>query len=144
MQTADDLGQVDKEVRLPEGPKTGQRYDIFGTANFFNYKPWAASIEYLLDQDIDRIVAHDQTLVSHLIDNLDESKFQLISPSKGQARSTLVYISCRDQSRNQEIYQTLGENRIGLAFRRGLLRFSPHLYNTVEDIDRVLTLLHSL
>jgi cysteine desulfurase / selenocysteine lyase len=35
-------------------------YDVFGTANFFNFLPWTASIEYLLAQGLEAIAAHDQ------------------------------------------------------------------------------------
>ena len=72
-------------MHLPEGPPSAGTYDVFGTANFFNFKPWTASIEYLLEQGIERIAEYDQQLVSHLVDGLDAKKYTLVSPREGAA-----------------------------------------------------------
>jgi cysteine desulfurase/selenocysteine lyase len=142
MQTADDLAKEQDEIALRTdlGART---YDVFGTANFFNFKPWAAAIEYLLRQGIERIAEHDAGMVSLLVEGLDPEKYELISPRQGRERSTLVLISHRSPSRNQEIYDALEREMICAAFRRGRLRFSPHLYNTDEDIRRALSVLNS-
>src|SRR5438477_112852 len=42
-------------------------YDVFGTANFLNFIPWAAALEYLLARGIEAIAGHDQALVERLI-----------------------------------------------------------------------------
>ncbi|HEX4945765.1 MAG TPA: aminotransferase class V-fold PLP-dependent enzyme [Blastocatellia bacterium] len=142
MQTADDLMREQHEVVLREG--LGARaYDVFGTANFFNFKPWTASLEYLLEQGIDNIEAHDQTLVSRFIAGLDEGKYNLLSPREGAARSTLIFISHQQKERNAELYRSLIAQDIYPAFRNGRLRFAPHLYNTEDDIDAALAALNA-
>jgi len=46
------ISLMDEASLNSEGPihlkedHSARRYDVFGTANFFNYVPWAASIEY--------------------------------------------------------------------------------------------------
>jgi cysteine desulfurase/selenocysteine lyase len=142
--TADDLGREGVEVRLPEGPPTARTYDVFGTANFFNFKPWAASVEYLSAQGVDRIAAHDQALVDQFISGLDAKKYDLTSPRSGEARSTLVFVSHRDSRRNDEIHAKLKSAGIGAAYRNGKLRFSPHLYNTSEDVAKALSVLDAV
>jgi selenocysteine lyase/cysteine desulfurase len=52
-----------------------------------------------------------------------------------------VFVSHRDAARNEAIYRALLEGGIDIALRRGRLRFSPHFYNTAEDIDRALSAL---
>ncbi len=142
MQTADDLAREQGEVVLREG--LGARaYDVFGTANFFNFKPWTAALEYLLAQGIERIQAHDQRLVARLIAGLDGSKYALLSPREGAARSTLIFISHRQKEKNADLYRTLVAQGIYPAFRSGKLRFAPHLYNTDADIDTALNALHA-
>ena len=37
----------------------------------------------------------------------------------------------------------LRERGIEVAYRRGALRLAPHLYNTGDDIDRALAVLHA-
>lgn len=47
MQTADDLMQSKGQLQL-RSDIGARKYDVFGTANFFNFKPWRASVEYLV------------------------------------------------------------------------------------------------
>jgi len=142
--TADDLGKEDVEVRLSEGPRTARAFDVFGTANFFNFKPWAASIEYVLGVGIERIAGYDQGLVQRLLDGLDAAKFDLLSPREPPGRSTLVFLSHKEPERNRSVHARLKENGIEVAYRRGKLRLGPHLYNTPEDIDRTLKILNTV
>jgi selenocysteine lyase/cysteine desulfurase len=141
--TAADLGNEDKDVSLPDRPRTARAYDVFGTANFFNFKPWAASIEYLLGQGIDYVAEYDQMLVEQFIRGLDSQKYELLSPTNRSERSTLIFISHRDSTRNAEVHQRLAEAGIDVAFRKGKLRLAPHLYNTSAEIDTALSVLNA-
>jgi selenocysteine lyase/cysteine desulfurase len=141
--TEQDLGKEEGELCRPPGPPTARTYDVFGTANFFNFKPWAASIEYLLGLGIERIAAYDQGLVQQLLDGLDVRKFDLLSPPEPQRRSTLVFLSHKEPERNRLLHGRLKESGIEVAYRRGQLRLSPHLYNTREDIDCALNILNT-
>ncbi len=143
MQTADDLAHQ-PPVPTPRTDLGARRYDVFGTANFFNFKPWAAAVEYLLAQGVAAVAEHDQRLVARLLDGLDPERYRVLSPRQGERRSTLVYLSHRDPGRNRGIYEGLKAQGIDPAFRRGALRFSPHLYNTDQDIDRALAALAEL
>ena len=143
MQTADDLA---REPGMPvlRSDLGARRYDVFGTANFFNFKPWAASIEYLLDQGLENIEAYDNQLVTRLIEGLDPGRYDLHSPRSGPSRSTLVFISHKQPERNSVVYEELRARKIFVAQRAGKLRFAPHLYNTREDIDQALSVLNSI
>jgi selenocysteine lyase/cysteine desulfurase len=140
--TADDLGKEGVEIPPPSGSPTARTYDVFGTANFFNFKPWAAAVEYLLNQGIDRIAAYDQRLVQKLLDGVARSKLEIRSPEDEPHRSTLVFLSHRDRSQNRLLWLRLREEGIDVAYRQGELRLSPHLYNTSRDIERVLAVLN--
>jgi selenocysteine lyase/cysteine desulfurase len=140
MQTAEDLGKevVDAELRDDLGAK---RFDVFGTANFFNFKPWAAAIEHILDVGIDNISLHDASLVESFVSRLDEGDYELLVPSGPSQRSTLVFFSHRDRARNCAIHAELTRAGIDIAFRGGSLRLSPHLYNDQSDMDIALSAL---
>jgi selenocysteine lyase/cysteine desulfurase len=43
-------------------------------------------------------------------------------------------------ARMQSLHDCLTEHAVRLSIRRGVLRFSLHLYNTERDVDRVLAL----
>ena len=143
MQTADDLA---KEPGAPvlRSDLGARRYDVFGTANFFNFKPWTASIEYLLSQGLENIEEYDQRLVTRLIEGLDPGRYDLHSPHSGPSRSTLVFISHKRPERNNAIYEELRARKIFIARRAGKLRLSPHLYNTRQEIDEALSVLNSM
>jgi selenocysteine lyase/cysteine desulfurase len=131
-------------VALPEGPPTARALDVFGTANFLNFKPWAASVEYLLGVGVERVAAYDQGLVQRLLDGLDGAKFDVLSPREPAGRSTLVFLSHKDPTRNGPLQARLREQGVEVAYRRGQLRLSPHLYNTAADIDRALAALNAV
>jgi selenocysteine lyase/cysteine desulfurase len=143
MQTADDLAREPGALRL-RSDLGARRYDVFGTANFFNFKPWAAAVEYLLDQGLDNIEAYDNQLVTRLIEGLDADRYDLHSPRSGPARSTLVFISHKQPERNNVIYEELRARKIFVAQRAGKLRLALHLYNTREEIDQTLSALNSM
>src|ERR671930_535920 len=88
-------------------------YDVFGTANFLNFAPWAAAVEYLLACGLPAIAAHDQAIV----------------------------VVSAGERRNDEISRLLAQNKIDVALRAGNLRLSPHLYNTFDDIDEAVGVL---
>jgi cysteine desulfurase / selenocysteine lyase len=142
MQTADELGgeQGDPALRDDLGARA---FDVFGTANFFNFKPWTASVEYLLAQGIENIAAHNDRLVSAFIAGLDRSRYEILSPLDGPQRSTLILISHRQAERNTAIYERLRRQDIYIAFRRGRLRISPHIHLTIDDIAQAFDALNA-
>ncbi len=130
----------------------GKRYDVFGTASFFNVKPFAAAVETLLDPDLtgglDAIEAHDRALVDRLVEGLlddrQRGRWRLLSPEAPEARTPIVVFTHREPERNPEVFEHLRAAGVDLALRRGNLRASPHLHNTAEDVDRVLDALAGL
>ena len=116
-------------------------YDVFGTANFLNFTPWAAAVEYLLERGVDAIARHDQALVEHLIAALDDRGYRFVSPTEPHERAAIVVISTGDAQRNSEIYERLVEAGIDAAMRAGNIRLSPHLYNSIEQIERAAAVL---
>jgi len=139
--TAEDL----KKDVLP-GPRDeiGARgFDIFGTANFNNFMPWTASIEMIGGIGIDRLTEHDQMLVSRFLESLDAERFEILSPRERSQRSSIIVISHRERARNPSIHQSMRDAGIDHSLRRGNLRFAPHFYNTPEDIDRAIEVLHA-
>ncbi|MBN1271486.1 MAG: aminotransferase class V-fold PLP-dependent enzyme [Candidatus Aminicenantes bacterium] len=135
-------GELPMSEEIAEGMTASTR--VFCTANFMNFLPWTASLEYLLKQGLDGIETYDQALVSHFIGRLDLNKYHLLSPRKDPERSTLVLFSHQNANRNSAIYETLKANKIDISLREGNLRVSPHLYNTTNDIDHLLSILDSI
>ncbi len=119
-----------------------RRYDVFGTANFFNYVPWRASIDYLMSIGVDKIYEHNQLLVQQLIEGLKENNFNIISPQGCSLESNIVVFSHTDASRNAAIAEHLKSKGIHLAYWKGKLRASPHLYNQSTNIKDLIKALY--
>ena len=117
-------------------------YDVFCTANFLNFLPWTKAVEYLIEQGVERIEEYDHRLVSHLISRLDPEKYKLLSPRQDLARSTLVLMTHREPYKNRDIFLKLKREGFDISLREGNLRISPHLYNSVGEIDGLLSQLH--
>ncbi len=110
-------------------------YDVFGTANFLNFIPWAAALEYFLAQGIEAIAGHDQALVGQLTGLLDGSGYRLISPTDAGRRAAIVVVSAADPAGNQAACRRLADAGVDAALRAGNIRLSPHLYNTPGQIQ---------
>jgi selenocysteine lyase/cysteine desulfurase len=118
---------------------SASRYDVFGTANFFNFVPWTAALEQLGELGVQAISAHNERLVDMIIEQLDGAhRLRVLSPLSGPARSAIVVISHADPAR---LHARLSEEGIDTALRAGNLRLSPHVHSDESDIQRALAAL---
>jgi selenocysteine lyase/cysteine desulfurase len=142
MQGDRDLDKI-RDYQILTGIGAAQ-YDVFGTANLFNFIPWTESVKLFLRHGIKPIEKHNSKLVDQFIKGLDTSKYDIKSPLKGPERSAIILVSHKKPERNKPIYEFLTEGKVFISFREGLMRFSPHLYNTKEDIEKTLNILNSI
>jgi cysteine desulfurase / selenocysteine lyase len=137
--TAEDLAAPSLDLEAIQPTAVG-RHDIFGTANFFNFMPFAASLELVLEVGVDSIGTYVDDLVLRLLDGIAGTDLRLISSPV--QRSSLVVVEPTRQHPG-ELFDRLSAAGIQVAHRRGRVRFSPHLYNTATEIDQTLELLRS-
>lgn len=119
-------------------PRRTGRWDVFGTANFFNYVPFTAAVELLLELGIEEVGGYVDGLVTRLLAGVDRSRFGLVSSP--DSRSSLVVVEPVAEPA-AAVFERLRAAGLHVAHRRGRIRISPHLYNTAHDIDRLLDLL---
>jgi len=134
--------EEEKEIYW-EKDSSSKSFDVFAPANFFNFVPWKATIDYLLGIGMESIESYNRTLVNHFVDTLDKS-YHVISPKDKDFRTNLVVFSHPNPRKNAEIFSALKELGIYIALWKEKLRVSPHLYNTPEEIEYVLKALGSL
>lgn len=137
--TTHDLASERLDLRNVQPPERG-RLDIFGTANFLNFMPFAESVGFLLSCGIPEIARHNQSLVARLLAGFDRHRFRLISTEDKPARSTLVVIEPTGEDAS-DVFRRLQERGVDVAHRAGRIRLSPHLYNDEDDIDVALAAL---
>jgi cysteine desulfurase / selenocysteine lyase len=135
--TAEDLAAPSLDLEGITPRRTG-RLDVFGTASFFNHVPFTAALELLLELGIDEVAAYVDGLVVRLLAGIDRDRFRLVSSD--QIRSSLVVVEPLEEAA-EAVFERLAAAGVHVAHRRGRIRVSPHLYNTADEIDRVLELL---
>ena len=135
--TADDLAAPALDLEAITPRRTG-RLDVFGTASFFNHVPFTAALDLLLELGLDEVAAYVDRLVVRLVAGIDRTRFRLVSSE--DVRSPLVVVEPLQEA-SGELFERLAAAGVHVAHRRGRIRISPHLYNTVDEIDRVLELL---
>jgi selenocysteine lyase/cysteine desulfurase len=118
-----------------------KQFDVFGTANLFNFIPWTRSVEYLNQQKISNIEQYNMRLVDQLLSEINQ-KYTVYSPTDPKERTSIIVFSHIDVKRNKDIFQNLKDSKIVCSLREGNIRLSPHLYNTPEDIERVVKILN--
>ena len=122
---------------LDFSPKpTVQRYEE-GSPNGLGLVGLEAALSLLEEVGIEGIAAQILALTKYAAEKLDAKGYAVVSPREDAQRSGLVTFRHRSLP-NESVLQTLADAGVVAAVRGGNLRFSPHFYNTTEEIDRAV------
>lgn len=110
-----------------------------GTMNIAGIIGMHSSLNMFLDIGVDVIRDELLTLTDELIDILsNRSGVTVVTPVEKEMRSGIVTFSRESESVPDDVVQSLKNQNIIISAREGLYRISPHFYNTIEEIERVL------
>jgi cysteine desulfurase / selenocysteine lyase len=98
------------------------------------------SLELLLELGVPAIRDHLEALKAPLLDWADRRGVTVSSP-RDRSASAIV---CLQPPNIETVHRGLRDRRIYCSVREGHLRFSPHAYNSVDDIGRVVETLDGL
>lgn len=136
-----DMG--DLAYRLAPGAR---RFDL-GNYNFPAVYAAHASLDRLLGLGTDAIERHVGALARRLADSLAQLGLPVYGRDRRDALGSIVCVGrlgaghdTTGDPRMAALYARLSAHNVRLSIRRGVLRFSLHLYNAAEDIDRVIAL----
>ena len=137
----DRMGALHVEKELDD-----HRYQIYRTAKKYEYAtlPFAevyqlgAALTYLERVGVDRIERHTVALAAELREGLVQLGFRSFTPAGNQSSIVTVHLD-RNQARAREVLDGAG---VQVSFRAGgsLVRVSPALFNTREEIQQFVTL----
>jgi selenocysteine lyase/cysteine desulfurase len=100
------------------------------------------SLDLLLDVGVDKIARYVSSLSDRLVVWAEaRPDVRLVSPADPARRAGIVSIETPDVA---DISKRLRAMGVIHSLRRGALRFSPHFYNTADEIDEALAMLDSL
>ncbi len=91
------------------------------------------SLEMILDIGVDEIAAHLQRVQEPLLDLAARRDIPITSP-RGAHGSAIVCLKA--PGRREAPRRAPRSNEVICSLREGSLRFSPHLFNSVDDVAR--------
>ena len=112
---------------------TAQRYEE-GSPNGLGLVGLDAALSLLEEVGIDAIAAQILSLTKYAAEKLNAKGYHVVSPREDPQRAGLVLFQHRTLP-NEAVLQALTDAKVAAAVRGGSLRFSPHFYNTPEEID---------
>jgi selenocysteine lyase/cysteine desulfurase len=121
-----------------QAPVGACRWDAAETASFFHLSALAASLEFVLRAGPERVVEYNRALLRALLERLPRDRCVLASPAEQGARGAYLCIAARDKTATRSLHAQLREQKIYVSLRNDGLRVAPYLYNTEEDIERLL------
>jgi selenocysteine lyase/cysteine desulfurase len=133
----------DLNYKLAEGAR---RFDL-GNYNFAATAAVDASMKQLLALGTQNIERHVTSLSHALVQGYLDIGVPVAGGKPGPHLAGIVNIGNMsanhygsDDARFNGLYKYLSDNQVKLSIRRGLLRFSLHAYNNLDDVNRVLAL----
>ncbi len=119
---------------------TARRFEC-GSPNMLGIHAFSASLSLLLETGMDAVESMVIEKSDYLKDAIDKNRhLVLLSKRQTRLKSGIVTFKHRTVS-NEVLFQYLQENGVVCALRGGGIRFSPHFYNTFEEINRALELI---
>jgi len=118
-----------------------RRWDSAETANFTNLAAFDSSLDLVLRIGTDVVERWIDSLVNEIIDGLPRTRCVLASPAERERRGPYVCITACDPNDTVALYQKLRAAEVSVSLRETALRIAPHIYNTTEDISRLMSVL---
>jgi len=111
-----------------------QKFDRGQTSTFLNLAGLDASAELLIEIGLDCIYAHNQALVKMFLENYPKSNYDLLTENLG---SNIICIQSKKKTA-QDLQHDLKQQGIDVSLREGNVRISFHLFNTKDDVLKLL------
>jgi len=123
----------DLDANRIDYPQAAQKFE-FSTMAFGCAVGLTKAINFLNEVGVENIFQYNRQLADILVTGLRSRDAVITSPLDDKDRSSIVtaYFENID---SKEIIADLKASQVFVSSRAGAMRFSPHLYNTVEDID---------
>jgi selenocysteine lyase/cysteine desulfurase len=99
-----------------------------------------ASLELLLEAGPAQIDAHNRELSQRLVEGLLHKGYEVVT-SQRPGESAGIVCAVKPGADQESIREHLAGRRIVCAVRGGRIRFAPHLFNTLDEVEQVIATL---
>ncbi len=117
------------------------RYDVGERSNFILMPMMLEALNMVIELDPSRIQDYCRALTSEALDEAEQLGFQL--ESEPYRSHHLLGIRVPDGISFDRLKEALSDRNVTVSFRGNAIRVSPHVYNTSDDIDALLSALRT-
>ena len=126
-------------------PDTAQRYEP-GAHNIIGMYGMLAAVDMFLEIGMDEVSSRILDARDHLHEKLEPLGFETLSPGRGEPMRSGILTVRHPAHESGRLFRALEESKITASLRnsrdgRAWLRFSPHFYNTRDEMDRIAAVL---
>jgi cysteine desulfurase/selenocysteine lyase len=118
-----------------------RRWDSPETASFTNLAAFDASLNLVNSAGTDKVYEHAASLSRLVVERLPMDRCVLASPSNCDRRGQFVCVAARTPEKTADLFKKLREEKVIVCLREGVLRISPHIYNTEHDVLRLIAVM---
>ncbi len=111
-----------------------------GTRNVIGISGLTEHIKILLEFGLQNIEKRVRKLKNQLREGFEKLRIPVITPEK-EPQSGIITIKPENP---RKLHKHLSDNKIVISLRNNCLRFSPHFYNTEEEIEMVLDVMSKI
>ncbi|HXU48868.1 MAG TPA: aminotransferase class V-fold PLP-dependent enzyme, partial [Candidatus Binatia bacterium] len=129
-----------REFRPAPGAR---RWDSAETANFTNLAAFDTSLDLLERIGAENIQNHADALTNEIIERMPRDHVALASPEPRERRGPYICISAINPDDTRAIHEKLRAAQIHVSLRGTSLRIAPYIYNTQDEIARLIDVLKS-
>lgn len=115
-------------------PDTADRLEL-GTPSVGTAYAGVAGMDMILEAGPERIYRRLRDLTDRVVARAHQSGYGIRSPLRSETRGGIVML---EVARPQDTVAALMEGGFTVDYRPGLVRVSPHFYNTLDDVDRFM------
>ena len=115
----------------------GRRFEV-GTIPFQDMLGMTTSLGLLAELTVEAIAEYVRALGEPVLRWAQEREVRVVSPLDDLHRSAIVCVAPDDA---REAHRRLRSAGVVCALREGAIRLSPHCYNTIEEMEKVVEVL---
>jgi len=124
----------------PKPADAAKRWDSAEWASYFNFNlaGMDTSVEFAANVGAEAVAEHNRKLIELLFERLPKDRCVTASPLDAAQRGPYGCFAARTPEKTTELYNKLRKENVIVSLRDGNIRVSPYLYNTEQDIDRLI------
>jgi selenocysteine lyase/cysteine desulfurase len=110
-----------------------------GTFNTMSIQAFGAALSLFHEVGVENIEKRIMSLGDNILDQLKRRNFKVLNSVVPEERSGII--SFEGELDLKKLLGFMTENKVSLTIRDGIVRLSPHFYNSENEIDRFFDLL---